>query len=243
MSAVLKLRADEAMLGIDTIETFYGETQALFGVSLSIAPGEVVALLGPNGAGKTTMLRSILGLTPPSRGSIRFDGVDITRLPTHRIAGMGIGWVPDDRRIFPTLTVARNLRIAVKHTRFRAWSEKECFEIFSALEYLMTRECENLSGGEMQMVAISRALMGAPGLVLFDEPSQGLAPKVVQDVMTTVTRLKREGVAVLLVEQNVESALAVADRAYVMHQGRIVHEGSAAALRADAVLQRRLLGI
>jgi branched-chain amino acid transport system ATP-binding protein len=242
MSAVLKPSGDP-MLQIDAIETFYGETQALFGVSLTIAPGEVVALLGPNGAGKTTTLRSILGLTAPSRGSVRFDGADITRLPTHRIAGMGIGWVPDDRRIFPTLTVARNLRIAVKRTRFRAWQEKECFEIFSALEYLMGRECENLSGGEMQMVAISRALMGAPGLVLFDEPSQGLAPKVVQDVMATVTRLKREGVAVLLVEQNVESALAVADRAYVMHQGRVIHEGSAAALRADAALQRRLLGI
>jgi branched-chain amino acid transport system ATP-binding protein len=242
MSAVLKPSSAE-MLQIDAIETFYGETQALFGVSLTIAPGEVVALLGPNGAGKTTTLRSILGLTPPRRGSVRFDGADITRLPTHRIAGMGIGWVPDDRRIFPTLTVARNLRIAVKRTRFRAWQEKECFEIFSALEYLMGRECENLSGGEMQMVAISRALMGAPGLVLFDEPSQGLAPKVVQDVMATVTRLRREGVSVLLVEQNVESALAVANRAYVMRQGRIVHEGSAAALRADAALQRRLLGI
>jgi len=248
MSAVLHdllaaTASERDMLAIEGIETFYGETQALFGVSMTIGRGEVVALLGPNGAGKTTTLRSILGLTPPARGRIAFDGADITRMPTHRIAGMGIGWVPDDRRIFPTLTVARNLAIARKKTRFRAWNEKECFEIFSALEYLMGRECENLSGGEMQMVAISRALMGAPGLVLFDEPSQGLAPKVVQDVMSTVTRLRREGVAVLLVEQNVESALAVADRAYVMHQGRIVHEGSAAALRADAALQRRLLGI
>ena len=242
MSAVLK-PSDEAMLSIDNIETFYGETQALFGVSLTVAAGEVVALLGPNGAGKTTTLRSILGLTQARTGSIRFDGADVTRTPTHRIAGMGIGWVPDDRRIFPTLTVARNLAIARKKTRFRAWSEKECFEIFSALEYLMGRECENLSGGEMQMVAISRALMGAPGLVLFDEPSQGLAPKVVQDVMATVLRLKREGVAVLLVEQNVASALAVADRACVMHQGRIVHEGSAAVLREDALLQRQLLGV
>jgi branched-chain amino acid transport system ATP-binding protein len=245
MSAVLKPQPapQPAILEINGIETFYAETQALFGVSLSIAPGEVVSLLGPNGAGKTTTLRSILGLTPPKRGSVRFDGVDITQVPTHRIAGMGIGWVPDDRRIFPTLTVARNLAIARKKTRFRAWSEKECFEIFSAMEYLMGRECENLSGGEMQMVAISRALIGSPGLVLFDEPSQGLAPKVVQDVMSTVTRLKREGVAVLLVEQNVESALAVSDRAYVMHQGRIVHEGSAAALRGDAALQRKLLGV
>ena len=231
------------MLDIKGIDTAYGETQVLFDVSLNIAPGEVVSLLGPNGAGKTTTLRSILGLTPPTRGSIRFDGVDVTRLPTHKIAGMGIGWVPDDRRIFPTLTVARNLRIAVKKTRFRAWSEKECFEIFTAMEYLMDRECENLSGGEMQMVAISRALVGAPGLVLFDEPSQGLAPKIVQDVMKTIKRLKDEGVAVLLVEQNVESALAVSDRAYIMKQGRIVHESSAAALRSDASLQRKLLGI
>jgi len=243
MSAVLKPAAASPMLAVSGIDTYYGETQVLFDVSLSLAAGEVLALLGPNGAGKTTTLRSILGLTPARRGRIQFDGHDITLRPTHQIAGMGIGWVPDDRRIFPTLTVARNLAIAKKRTRFRAWSEKECFEIFSALEYLMTRECENLSGGEMQMVAISRALLGAPGLVLFDEPSQGLAPKVVQDVMRTVLRLKREGVGVLLVEQNVKSALAVADRVCVMHLGRIVHEGPAAALREDEALQRRWLGV
>ena len=231
------------MLEVAGIDTFHAESQALFGVSLKVAAGEVVALLGANGAGKTTTLRSILGLTPPRRGRIHFDGQEVTHRPTHEIAAMGIGWVPDDRRIFPTLTVARNLAIARKKTRFRSWNEKECFEIFSALEYLMQRECENLSGGEMQMVAISRALLGAPGLVLFDEPSQGLAPKVVQDVMSTVLRLKREGVSVLLVEQNVESALAVADRVYVMRQGRVVHEGPAEAMRRDAALQRRLLGI
>lgn len=240
MSAVLKPR--DAMLSLGGIDTFYGETQALFGVSLEVAPGEVVALLGANGAGKTTTLRTILGLTPARRGSVRFDGQDITHQSTHRIAQSGIGWVPDDRRIFPTLTVARNLAIARKKTRFRSWSEKECFEIFSALEYLMHRECENLSGGEMQMVAISRALIGAPGLVLFDEPSQGLAPKVVQDVMKTIARLKGEGIAVLVVEQNVQSALAVADRAYVMQTGRIVHAGSAAQLRDDVALRRQLLG-
>jgi branched-chain amino acid transport system ATP-binding protein len=243
MSAVLKENpASAAMLEVNDISAFYGESQALFGVSLKVAPGEVLALLGPNGAGKTTTLRAILGLTPARAGQICFDGQDVTRAPTHHIAGMGIGWVPDDRRVFPTLTVARNLAIARKRTRFRAWSEKECFEIFSALEYLMQRECENLSGGEMQMVAISRVLMGAPGLVLFDEPSQGLAPKVVQDVMATVLRLKREGVAVLLVEQNVDSALTVADRVCVMNLGRIVHEGPAAALRDNAALRRQLLG-
>ena len=232
-----------AALSVERIETFYGETQALFRVSLEVGAGEVVALLGPNGAGKTTTLRSILGLTPARSGSIRFDGRDVTRESTHVIARRGIGWVPDDRRIFPTLTVARNLAIARKQTRFRAWTEKECFQIFSALEYLMHRECENLSGGEMQMVAISRALFGAPGLVLFDEPSQGLAPKVVQDVMSTIARLRREGISVLLVEQNVHSALAVADRTYVMNAGSIVHEGPAAQLREDPALRRRLLGV
>ena len=233
----------EPMLEVRGIDTFHGDTQALFGVSLQVAPGEVVALLGPNGAGKTTTLRAILGLTAARRGAIRFDGRDITHLPTHEIACMGLGWVPDDRRIFPTLTVARNLAIARKTTRFRAWSEKECFEIFSALEYLMHRECENLSGGEMQMVAISRALIGAPGLVLFDEPSQGLAPKVVQDVMKTILRLKAEGISVLVVEQNVQTALQVADRAYVMNLGAVVHEGSAAQLREDEALRQRLLGV
>ena len=231
------------MLALDHLQTYYGDTQVLFDVSLKIAPGEVVALLGPNGAGKTTTLRSVLGLTPARSGNVRFNGRDVTRLTTHEIARMGLGWVPDDRRIFPTLTVARNLAIARKKTAFRAWHERECFEIFSALEHLMHRECENLSGGEMQMVAISRALLGAPGLVLFDEPSQGLAPKVVQDVMKTITRLKQEGISVLVVEQNVQSALAVADRVYVMNRGCIVHEGPAAELLNDAAKRAHLLGV
>jgi branched-chain amino acid transport system ATP-binding protein len=231
------------MLALEGVHSFYGETEALFGVSLEVAAGEVVALLGPNGAGKTTTLRSILNLTDVKRGAIRFDGADITRLPTHLIARKGIGWVPDDRRIFPTLTVERNLSIAKKRSRFRAWTEKECFELFSALEYLRHRECEDLSGGEMQMVAISRALIGSPGLVLFDEPSQGLAPKVVQDVMRAIGRLKAEGVAVLLVEQNPLAALGAADRVYVMDKGRIVHRGAARVLLADAQLRTRLLGV
>ena len=231
------------LLAVEGIDTFYGETQVLFGPSLQVRPGEVLALLGPNGAGKTTTLRSILGLTPARRGAIRFDGHDITREATHQIAARGVGWVPDDRRIFPTLTVSRNLEIARKKTRFRAWSFGECFALFSALEYLLPRECENLSGGEMQMVAISRVLMGAPGLVLLDEPSQGLAPKVVQDVMRAVERLCAEGAAVLLVEQNVGCALAAADRVSVMQGGRIVHECDAQALRNDAALRRRWLGV
>ena len=231
------------ILDVAGIETFYGETQALFGVSLTIGEGEVVALLGPSGAGKTTTLRSILGLTPARQGRISFDGSDITRRPTHEIARLGVGWVPDDRRIFPTLTVARNLSIARKRTRFRAWSLGEMFGIFSALEHLMSRECENLSGGEMQMVAISRALLGAPGLVLFDEPSQGLAPRIVQDVMATVARLRDAGLSALVVEQNAATALRVSDRAYVMDRGRIVHEGAAAELLADDALRTGLLGV
>lgn len=231
------------LLAVDAIDTFYGESQALFGVSIVVHPGEVVALLGHSGAGKTTALRSILGLTPARRGRIVFDGDDVTRAPTHVIARRGVSWVPDDRRIFPTLTVARNLAIARKRTRFRGWTERECCEVFSALTYLMPRECENLSGGEMQMVAISRALVGSPGLVLFDEPSQGLAPKVVQDVMRTIARLRSEGVSSLVVEQNVMTALDVADRVYVLAAGAVVHEGPAAVLRDDAAARRRLLGV
>jgi len=231
------------MLSLSAIETFYGETQALFGVSLEVRAGEVVALLGPNGAGKTTTLRSVLGLSTVKNGNIEFDGIDITRAPTHEIARRGISWVPDDRRVFPTLTVERNLSIARKRTKFRAWSTGECFEIFSALEYLLHRECENLSGGEMQMVAISRALLGSPGLVLLDEPSQGLAPRMVQQVLEVIRRLRKEGVAVLLVEQNPSTALSVADRVYVMDKGRVVHEGSAADLLHDASSRQRLLGV
>lgn len=231
------------MLEINNIEVFYGETQAVFGASLTVKPGEIVALLGPNGAGKTTTIRSIMGLTPPRTGSIHFDGTETTQAPTHKIAKQGVGWVPDDRRIFPTLSVARNLSIAKKKTRFRSWQTDEMFGIFSALEYLMERDCENLSGGEMQMVAISRALLGAPGLVLFDEPSQGLAPKIVQDVMNTILRLKSEGISALVVEQNAIAALGVADRAYVMDRGTIIHEGEAKELLENHALRRRLIGM
>jgi branched-chain amino acid transport system ATP-binding protein len=230
------------ILEVDGIDTFYGESQALFGVSFSIAPGEAFALLGPNGAGKTTTIRSILGLTRPARGAIRFDGQEVTRVPTHEIARAGVGWVPDDRRLCPTLTVSRNLSIARKRSKFRAWTIKETCEIFSPLEYLMERECENLSGGEMQMVAIARALVGSPGLVLFDEPSQGLAPKIVADVFATIERLKREKVASLIVEQNAQIALSVADRAAVIDHGAIAWIGAASELRNDNALRQRLLG-
>lgn len=230
------------MLRVDAIDSAYGETQVLFGVSLEVRAGEVVALLGASGAGKTTTLRSILGLTPARAGRIEFDGADITRAKAHRIARRGVGWVPEERRIVPSLTVRRNLEIARKPSRFRSWSLAECCEIFTALGYLLERDAENLSGGEMQMVAISRALLGSPGLVLMDEPSQGLAPKVVQDVMRTVMRMKSEGLGVLLVEQNVHAALDVADRVVVLDHGAVAHHGSAQQLRADDELRQRLLG-
>jgi branched-chain amino acid transport system ATP-binding protein len=231
------------ILDVQGIDTFYGETQALYGVSLAVAEGESLALLGANGAGKTTTIRSILGLTRPRRGTIRFNGSEITRTPTHEIARAGICWVPDDRRLCPTLTVAKNLRIAMKRTAFRAWTLNETFSIFSPLEHLMHREAENLSGGEMQMVSIARALLGSPGLVLFDEPSQGLAPKIVSDVLATVRRLKDEGIATLIVEQNAEIALSVADRAVVLDRGVVAWSGDAAALRSDGTLRQRLLGV
>jgi branched-chain amino acid transport system ATP-binding protein len=237
------LDATQAMLEVSGLETFYGETQALFGASIEVGAGEVVALLGPNGAGKTTTIRSILGLTPPRLGRVRFDGGEITDWPTHRISRLGIGWVPDDRRVFPSLTGRRNLALGTRRTRFRAWSVDEVVEIFPALDHLMARDCENMSGGELQMVAISRALLGAPELVLFDEPSQGLAPKIVQDVMKTVRRLKAEGIACLIVEQHALAALEVSDRVYVMDRGRILHEGTAQELLDNAPLRRRLIGM
>jgi len=228
------------MLNVRAIDTYYGESQVLFGVSLHVDAGEIVALLGPSGAGKTTTLRSILGLTPARAGAVEWLGRDVTRWPTHRIARLGIGWVPDDRRVFPTLTAARNLSIARKHSPFAAYSTEACCEVFPALRNLLARECENMSGGELQMVSISRALAGGPGLVLFDEPSQGLAPKVVQDVMSTIRSLREAGVGALVVEQNVRTVLDVADRVYVLHAGRIVHEGEASALRADESARREL---
>lgn len=230
------------MLNVSAIDSFYGETQALFSVSLAVEAGEVLALLGANGAGKTTVLRSILGLTPARRGDIRFQGRSIAASATHDIACAGIGWVPDDRRLCPTLTVAKNLSLGFKRSPFRPWSLSEVTEIFSPLKYLMSREAETLSGGEMQMVAIGRALLGAPGLVLFDEPSQGLAPKIVDDVMAVIRRLKAAGVASIIVEQNADIALSVADRVVVLSQGHVAWSGDAATLNADPALKRQLLG-
>jgi branched-chain amino acid transport system ATP-binding protein len=230
-------------LEIDGIDAYHGETQALFGVSLAVGVGEVVALLGPNGAGKTTTLRAVLGLTPARRGRIRFDGTDITRADVHTIGRAGVGWVPDDRRIFPGLTVGRNLEIARKSSRFRRWTVDELGRVFPALPHLLAREADNLSGGEAQMVAIARALLGSPGLLLLDEPTQGLAPRIAQIVMQLIVQLKGEGLSILLVEQNAGTALAASDRVYAIDRGRIVHQGPAAALAADDRLRARLLGV
>ena len=232
-----------ALLAVDSISTYYGEKRVLYDLSLEVMPSEVVALLGASGAGKTTTLRSVLGLTRPRRGTITFDGQDITRRPTHAIARSGIGWVPDDRRIFPTLTVARNLELAQKSTKFRSWELRQMFEIFSALEHLMGRVAGTLSGGEMQMVAIARALLGSPGLVLFDEPTQGLAPKVVEDVLATISHMRQQGISVLLVEQQAELALEVSDRVYVIDRGELVHAGDSVSLLADTERRKALMGV
>ncbi|MGB8636727.1 MAG: ABC transporter ATP-binding protein [Pseudolabrys sp.] len=230
------------MLEVNKINAFYGETQALFSVSLAVREGEILALLGANGAGKTTVLRSILGLTRARQGDIRFQGKSITASPTYQMAGAGIGWVPDDRRLCPTLTVRKNLSLGEKRTSFRAWTLDEVCEIFSPLKYLMAREAETLSGGEMQMVAIGRALLGSPGLVLFDEPSQGLAPKIVDDVLRVIRGLKEAEIASIVVEQNADIALSVADHVVVLSQGHVVWKGDASTLRDDPALKRRLLG-
>ena len=217
------------------------ETQALFGVSLSVRAG---------GAGPARRQwyrqdhRASLhpGLTRALRGDIRFQGRSILAEPTHAIARSGIGWVPDDRRLCPTLTVAKNLILGQKRTAFRSWSMGEVTDIFTPLKYLMSREAETLSGGEMQMVAIARALLGAPGLMLFDEPSQGLAPKIVDDVLGVIRKLKDTGIGSVIVEQNADVALGVADRVVVLAHGQVAWSGDANTLAADPGLKRELLG-
>ena len=236
------------LLVLDAIETFYGDAQILRGLSLTVGAGEAVCLLGRNGRGKTTTLKSILGLTPIRRGRIVFDGEDITRLPTHLIAGRGIAWVPDNRRIFPTLTVERNLAMARPRARpprehGDGWTLARVYARFPLLDRLKHRSGEHLSGGEAQLVAIARALLMHPRLVLLDEPSQGLAPRIVEDIMTVIAEMRQASIAMLLVEQNSSMALGLADRAYVIDDGRIVHTSRAADLEADVALTQRLLAV
>lgn len=236
------------LLELDAISTYYGDARILNGLSMQIAAGETVCLLGRNGRGKTTAIKSILGLAPVRSGRIRLDGVDITQMPTHEIARRGVAWVPDNRRIFPTLTVERNLAMALNRARPReaageAWTLARVYARFAILDRLKHRRGEHLSGGEAQLVAIARALLMHPRLVLLDEPSQGLAPRIVEDIMAVIEEMRAEGIAILLVEQNSSMALSIADRAYVIDDGRIVHTSRAADLEANADLKHRLLAV
>jgi branched-chain amino acid transport system ATP-binding protein len=231
------------MLRVESINTFYGEAHILHDVSLRMEKGETVSLLGRNGAGKTTTLRSIMGLTPAKRGKIVYYDEDITQLAPHLIARKGVGWVPDNRRIFPTLTVQRNLEIARRPGDRKQWDLEEIYSHFPALVGLKEHKGEHLSGGEQQMLAIARTLMGNPQLLLLDEPSEGLAPKIVKEVMNIILELKKRAISILLVEQNSVLALAVSDRTYVLDDGRIVYQGPAKDLEANPERKRELLGI
>jgi branched-chain amino acid transport system ATP-binding protein len=231
------------MLEVRSINTFYEEAHILHDVSLRVEKGETVSLLGRNGAGKTTTLRSLMGLTPARRGQILFNGENITRLMPYVIARKGVGWVPDNRRIFPTLTVQRNLEIARKAIGHKGWDLKEIYQHFPALEQLKNHKGEHLSGGEQQMLAIARTLMGNPDLLLLDEPSEGLAPIIVREVMNIIMELKQKEISIFLVEQNSAMALAVSERYYIMDDGRIVHAGTAAELLENDQLKKQFLGI
>ncbi len=229
------------ILEIKSIDTYYGLGHILHGLSLRIEEGEVVALLGRNGAGKTTTLRSVTGLTPPRAGEVRYKGRDIARLDTHRISRLGIALVPETRDIFSYLTVKENLAIARRNGS--RWQMDAVLGRFPNLKERMNHKGRELSGGEQQMLAIARALLTGPDLLLLDEPSQGLAPLVVDAVMGTIRTLKQEHVSMLLVEQNAEMALQLADRVYVIDHGTVVFEGTPARLRADTQVTATYLGV
>ena len=229
------------ILEIKGIDSFYGLGHILHGLSLSVAKGEVVALLGRNGAGKTTTLRSVTGLTPPRAGEIRYKGRNIAGLDTHRISQMGIALVPETRGIFSYLTARENLAIAQR--KGSRWQMDTVLDRFPALRERMESKGRLLSGGEQEMLAIARALMTGPDLLLLDEPSQGLAPMVVSAVMETIRELKSQRVSMLLVEQSAEMALQLADRVYVIDHGAVVFEGTSAALRNDHAVMATYLGV
>jgi len=229
------------ILQLKGINTFYGLGHILHDLSLSVDEGEVVALLGRNGAGKTTTLRSITGLTPPKQGEIRYKGRNIAGIEAHQISRMGVALVPETRDIFSFLTVKENLVIAQR--KGSRWQMAEVLERFPVLKERMDNKGRELSGGEQQMLAIARALLTGPDLLLLDEPSQGLAPLVVGTVMATIEKLKSERVSMLLVEQNAEMALKLADRVYIVDHGSVVFEGTPAGLRADTLATRTYLGV
>jgi branched-chain amino acid transport system ATP-binding protein len=226
------------MLEVEDVHTYYGDSHVLHGVSLEVRAGEAVALLGRNGVGKTTLIRTVAGFTPPRTGRVRFDGRETHRLPAYRIARAGLGLVPQGRRIFAPLSVTENLMIGA---RGGPWTAARIQEIFPRLRERATQGGGTLSGGEQQMLAIGRALMTNPRLLVLDEPSEGLAPLIVREIGRVLERLKDAGLAILLVEQNVSLALRVADRVYVMSKGQIVYHGASSGLDED--VKRRFLGI
>ena len=231
------------ILAVEDIHTAYGLSRVLFGVSLRVAPGECVCLLGRNGVGKTTTMRSIMGLTPPSSGRVVWKGRDITREAPFRAAALGIGFVPEDRRIFADLTVWENLDVAARRARLDGFTIERVFDLFPALRELRDRSGGFLSGGEQQMLTIARTLMGNPELLLLDEPSEGLAPLVVDHLQEQIARLKSDGLTILLAEQNVDFSLNLADRVYVLEKGRIRYEGSAREFRENGSIRQQYLAL
>jgi branched-chain amino acid transport system ATP-binding protein len=229
------------MLELEGVEAGYGLSRVLHGVSLRAEAGEVVSLLGRNGAGKSTTLKSIVRLVAVSRGSIRFDGREITGRPTHAISRLGVGYVPEERRIFSDLTVAENLLVGRKGTG--AWGAERVYDVFPKLRELAGRRAGSLSGGEQQMLTVARTLMGNPRVVLLDEPSEGLAPVIVRALGEQIAALKREGLTILLSEQNLKFAARLADRAYIIEKGIIRFDGPMAALMADEDLRRKYLTV
>ena len=230
------------MLEIEEIHTYYGLSHILFGVSLQVNSGEVVCLLGRNGAGKTTTLRSIMGLTPPKRGTIKFKGEVITGKAPYLLARQGMGFVPDDRRIFADLSVEENLEIAVrKGTTTEGWAKEKVYTLFPALKTIERRKGGCLSGGEQKMLAIARALMGNPELLFLDEPTEGLAPLLVHALEEQIIALRKTGLTVLLAEQNVRSTLKVSDRGYIIDNGHIRYHGSIEELRENEEIRKKYL--
>jgi branched-chain amino acid transport system ATP-binding protein len=226
---------------VEDIHTYYGLSHILYGVNLTVQPGEVVALLGRNGAGKTTTLRSILGLTPPAKGRVSFNGERVSGLKPHRIARKGIAYVPENREVFSYLTVEENLTMAQNPRS--PWGMERVMAWFPALRGLMAQKGSDLSGGQQQMLVIGRALMTGPRLVLLDEPSQGLAPVIVSTVLDMLKDLKKENLSVLLVEQSIKMAMELADRVYILSDGNIVHESKPEVLLGDPELLNRYIGV
>ena len=232
-----------SLLTIDDIHTYYGEAHILQGVSLSVGEGEVVTMIGRNGAGKTTTLLSIMGIAPARRGAVRLGGQDITRLATHEIVQRGIGWVPEERRVLPNLTVLENLRLGMMAVPGAGGEQRleEALAYFPRLRERLEQKGRFLSGGEQQMLAIARGLVARPKIMLVDEPTEGLAPLLVQSLTEILREINKRGTTILLVEQTLEVAMALSHRLYVMDQGRIQFEGTPDALRKDPTIQQRFL--